>query len=136
MWFPYAEACWRAACTAPRKACALYVAPLTPFTLALCLATTWEGIEDTAEIGYSVATFVMLTLETRPPLTVTATLMLPRRLVPVPLNVPSLYGLTLGALAGVDVAAGLATCAGALLVADVGVAMPASAARVAAKPAK
>ena len=49
------------------------------------------GILNAQPMGlYSVATLVMFTFEIRPPLIVTATLMLPRRLLPVPLKVPSL----------------------------------------------
>ena len=81
----HAVACLSAACTAPRNACALYVAPLMPLTLALCVVTTCAGNPLRAEAGYSVATLVRFTALIRPPATVTDTVTLPRRLVPVPL---------------------------------------------------
>ena len=64
------SACW----TASWKAWALYVAPETLFTWALCLETTWPGSEEIRETGYSVDEPVIATLEMRPPWTVTETL--------------------------------------------------------------
>jgi hypothetical protein len=48
--------------------------------------------------GYWVVTFAIETFEIRPPETVTETVTLPRRLVPVPVYVPSRYAVTDGAL--------------------------------------
>jgi len=90
-------------------------------------------MEEIAETGYWVLTRVMLTSEIFPPVIVTDTVTSPRRLVPVPLYVPSRYAVTDGALAVEDADAAALSVAGTVVAVE---AMPASAARVAAKPAQ
>jgi hypothetical protein len=72
------------------NACALYVAPLTLSTCELCRETTWAGSDAMRDTGYWVVMLLMVTVAIRPLWTVTETLTLPRRLVPLPEYVPSL----------------------------------------------
>src|SRR5579859_6688422 len=74
------SACW----TACLKTCELAVAPVTAFTVALWLATTWAGSDAIWETGKVVAACVIATLAILPAEVVKETVMLPKRPEPVP----------------------------------------------------
>src|SRR5690242_5635910 len=83
-------------------------------TCALCFATTWEGRPAISRTRYCSVDRLMVTDAMRPPATVTSTQTLPRRLVPMPLKVPSLNALLVVAACGACVAVGNGLVGGAV----------------------